>query len=89
MNYKQNHCCHNPISTKNIKIPTKYLLFFLKKCTKYLPFLQKNEKNTYLAYFISNHTPPCIHVSMHPLVCICQADAHMHNIKVVTKVPYE
>ena len=56
MNYNQNHYCHNPISTKNIKIPTKYLPLFKKKRTKYLPFLHKNEKNTYLAnFYIKSH----------------------------------
>ena len=45
-NSNVNHCCHSPINTKNIKIPTKYIpLFknmyqiptiFTKKLKKYL-----------------------------------------------------
>ena len=38
--------------------------FFLKRSTKYLPFLHKNKRNNYLVNFISNHPPPHIHASI-------------------------
>ena len=59
--------CHNQISTKNIKIPTKYLLILKRKCTKYLPFLHKNKKKYLLSkFYIKSHPPlyPCIHASI-------------------------